>query len=383
MVIHAHHSPNPIAGDTKRVINIDRDVAGLLSADIVEVEYYSLRSYKYVHSQGRFVLSPNVKKKYYVPNIEHLGLLNDFWCSLVISFLFIKYKPQYYIEEWKLPRRLLNIRKIFSKTTTLLLDLHGAAPEEYKYTTGKTNSSLEMNEAYSVMVADKIICQSDEMKRHLVMKHSCNSDKITIYRCGVDTSVFYYADSLRERVRSNLGIKANEIVFVYSGGMHKWQKIEEALKYYRTFHAKYNDSKMLILTKDTNVLDQIIKNEKIEDIRDSMIVRSLAYTEVPAFLCAADVSFLIRDNVVMNAVASPTKLAEYMACGLPVISTSVAQKWVTEDGLKYIIDYEITDIDQLHLMLAGFDKSSISNYSANTLSLEIDKNIIKDFFSKA
>jgi hypothetical protein len=48
---------------------------------------------------------------------------------------------------------------------------------------------------------------------------------------------------------------------------------------------------------------------------------------VPAHLNAADIGFLIRDDCVVNRVASPTKLGEYLSCGLPVIVGSVSLLW--------------------------------------------------------
>ena len=81
MVIHAHHSQSPISGEMKRIMNIDTDVAGILSDEIVEIEFYSFRAYRYVHTNGQFKISDKIVRKYYIPNIEHLGRLNRLYCS--------------------------------------------------------------------------------------------------------------------------------------------------------------------------------------------------------------------------------------------------------------------------------------------------------------
>lgn len=382
MVIHAHHSQSPVSGEMKRIINIDTDVAGILSDKIVEIEFYSLKAYKYVHKEGLFKLSDKVIKKYYVPNIEHLGFLNNLYCSFVIAFICKKFRPTHYIEEWKFPKGLKSLRNYFFKKTQLVLDLHGAAPEEYLYLHGTSSCVLENSEAYSVSIADKIICQSDKMKCHLVEKYGYKLDDICVFRCGVDINVFGINDSARLAIRKSLNIADNDIVFVYAGGMHKWQNVGKALKYYLDFNSKYANSKMLVLTNDIEGLNQIIDEERLDGICSSLLVKSLPYSEVASYLNAADVSFLIRDNVVMNAVASPTKLAEYMACGLPVISTFVAQNWVSEEGMSYVFDYENTSIYDLKNLLSSIDRERIGEYSATTLSLTIDRQTAKEFFGK-
>lgn len=382
MVIHAHHSQSPISGEMKRIMNINTDVAGILSDEIVEIEFYSFRAYRYVHTNGQFKISNKIVRKYYIPNIEHLGILNSLYCSIIIACLCIKYKPSHYIEEWKFPIGLQRLRNLFFSRTQLVIDIHGAAPEEYLYSNGTVNSQLERSEQYSVTIADTIICQSDEMKRHLIHKYGCNQDKICVYRCGVDTNIFKLSDIDRKLIRKQLGIEDGITLFVYSGGMHKWQKIGTTLRYFLNYHYQYPDSKMLVLTKDNDGLNQIIENEGLSDVTTEIIVRSLPYNQVSAYLNAADVSFLIRDNVIMNAVASPTKLAEYMVCGLPVISSSVAKKWVTPSGLPYIIDYENTSIEQLHTILLSVDRRSINKYSVDTLSLDIDKQNVKFYFNR-
>lgn len=380
MVIHAHHCQNPISGEMKRVINIDIDVVGILSNEVIEIEFYSFRAYKYVSKEGRFTLSPKIVRKYCIPRIAHLGIWDNFYRSIIVAYLCIKYKPTHYIEEWTLPVGLKTLRKLFFKTTQLILDIHGAAPEEALYSTGVVNHSLENSEKNSVKIADKIVCQSDEMKRHLVRKHNCTESNICVFRCGVDTNIFKYKEHDRLRIRKELQVADNELLFVYSGGMHKWQKVETALKYFMTYHNMYVNSKILVLTKDNEGLNRIVENEKLANIIPHLIVKSLPYNEVSSYLSASDVSFLIRDNVVMNAVASPTKLAEYMACGLPVISTSVAEKWVTLEGMNYIIDVENTAPEDLHSIMMTVDKNVISSYSQNTLSLSIDRKSAKDFF---
>lgn len=380
MVIHAHHSQSLGSGEMKRIININIDIAGIITEKIVEVEFYSFRDYKYVHTEGQFKLSNKVFKKYYIPNIARLGILNSLYCSLVISFLCIRFKPTHYIEEWTLPLGLRKLRNLLFRGTQLILDIHGAAPEEAFYSTGIVHKNLENSEYHSISIADYIVCQSDEMKRHLIKKYGCDENCICVYRCGVDTNVFNLNEANRILIRKQLKLSEDDKLFVYSGGVHKWQKVSVALKYFQNYHTRYPSSKMLVLTKDVEGFYKIINDERLENLSPDLIVKSLPYNEVPLYLNASDISFLIRDDVLMNAVASPTKLAEYMACGLPVISSRVAVNWLTPEGMNYVINFENTGVEKLHTILSSIDRKLISNYSINTLSLAIDRARVKQFF---
>ena len=103
MIIHCHYSTNPISGEMKRIMNINNDVAAMLSPSIIEAEFFSVRQWKYVKKFGQFTLSDKVVKKYYVPIIPSLRFINDWYQILVMSFLMLCYSPTHIISEWYFP----------------------------------------------------------------------------------------------------------------------------------------------------------------------------------------------------------------------------------------------------------------------------------------
>lgn len=380
MVIHCHHSHSPISGEMKRIININNDVMSFIDSKIIEVEFYSIRYFNYVRKSGRFTLSNHVFKKYYIPNVPRLGFLNDLYRLLILLILFIKYRPTCYLEEWSLPKGFKVLRLLFKKCK-IGLDLHGAAPEEYQYLHNSNSALLEKSESHSISLADFIICQSDAMKAHLISKYSI-STPIGVYRCAVDTKVFVYNHEDRSNIRHDLGYAENNIVFVYSGGMHAWQKVEDAIIHFSNFYDYNSDARFLVLTKDVYGFKSILEKIGKADLSHAISVLSLSYNEVPKYLCAADVAFLLRDNHIMNAVASPTKLAEYLSCGLPVLSTDVSKNWIDKEGLKYIyiIDDRIcNDPIKIFDFVSQISRTSISEYANNNFSLATDRTKIRNF----
>lgn len=60
-------------------------------------------------------------------------------------------------------------------------------------------------------------------------KYSVNKERIFVYKCGVNTNMFKLEADKKSVIRKQLGISDNSFVFVYVGGLMKWQKIEESL----------------------------------------------------------------------------------------------------------------------------------------------------------
>lgn len=83
-------------------------------------------------------------------------------------------------------------------------------------------------------------------------------------------------------------------------------------------------------------------------------------------------------------MASPTKLAEYLSCGLPVISSTVSKYWVNNDGMKYILSIDDADslldnLDVITNFILDSPREQISEYAKQYLSLDIDRTNFKKF----
>ncbi|HMN26229.1 MAG TPA: glycosyltransferase [Ignavibacteriaceae bacterium] len=73
----------------------------------------------------------------------------------------------------------------------------------------------------------------------------------------------------------------------------------------------------------------------------NIINRFVSYSEIPAYLNAADAAIIWRDKSIVNKVASPVKFSEYVCCGLPVIANNTVDmisEYLTEFDCGIIID---------------------------------------------
>lgn len=386
MVVHVHTCPFVNGGDTRRVKNIDNYVVPKLSdLGSVEVFIYSIWRFWQFKKLPKFRLSENVKDKYEIPLLFNFAPLFNFISSLLVAFICMKYRAEYVIGEFSTSYRMLKLVKLFSPKTKIIIDVHGAVADEKKYVNAELSDieyeKIKQLEVDSFEHADYIICQSDEMKRYISSLANVNLDKVAVYKCGVDVNLFRIDLEVRNNIRRELGLDGY-LTFIYVGGMHAWQKMDSTLKIFDKFHQKYINSKFIVLTADQDVFFSIVNRENLTHLLPYIILKKVSYEEVPNYLNASDVAFLLRDDVIMNAVASPTKLAEYLACGLPVISNSVSKKWIKEEAYPFVLCADIErNLSESILKLSQHDNANlIRQYAVNNLSIEIDERNIDSIF---
>jgi glycosyltransferase involved in cell wall biosynthesis len=139
--------------------------------------------------------------------------------------------------------------------------------------------------------------------------------------CPVPEDKFFFDINIRRTKREELGFNDEDVVFIYSGSMTRYQGIEILVQNLRSILSNSN-AKILILTTDLKKAKEFFKN--IDPNR--LLITSCAYEEMNSYYCASDVGILLRQKRLLNWVASPTKFGEYCLTGLSVLhNASVAQ----------------------------------------------------------
>ncbi|MCO6482375.1 MAG: hypothetical protein J5I62_06235 [Flavobacteriales bacterium] len=114
--------------------------------------------------------------------------------------------------------------------------------------------------------------------------------------------------------RQSLGFAPDDVVLAYAGSAAGWQSFSLLERSVSAILAMQPRVKVLFLSPPDPAIEALVANWLGRALR--MWVKP---AEVHGVLNACDHALLVREDTVTNRVASPTKFAEYLACGLPVI----------------------------------------------------------------
>jgi glycosyltransferase involved in cell wall biosynthesis len=386
MIFHIHFSCDLNTGDYRRVKNLENDFSRKMDSKTLEIVFCPIFNWLPYLFRNRVKLGDNVVRKFVFPQMPYgerfiISYFKDFYMSFMVFILVLIFRPNAILGEYTTSVNCLNLVNFIFPKVKLFIDIHGDIYEEYVCLNSKSNpyfkKRIEFMEKRILKICDLVIVQSHVMKKRLIYKYKTSEvnvdfDKIIVYKCGVDTDSFPFSEFYRNQLRKELKVNLDEILFVYSGSLHKWQNIDTCINVFEKFYKYKPNSKFLILTNEIFKLKKVLLKYNKRDFVQNILFKEVNHSVVFQYLSAADIGFLIREDNIMNAVAFPTKLAEYFSCGLPVISSRVAQNWV-EDS-KFILEYDSPQIvSNINRVALGLDRMEISYFAESYLSLESDR----------
>lgn len=177
---------------------------------------------------------------------------------------------------------------------------------------------IRRTEGIACRRADRVLCVSHALRDALEARHPGTADKTDVVPCGHDAERFRLDPAARTAWRARLGL-TDRFVVCFAGALAAWQLPEQAVRLGVLARRIRPDAHLLLLTPEVDRGLALLRAAGLGS--DAASVRSAPHDDMPGLLNAADVGLLLRRRDAVNAAASPTKLAEYLACGLPVIVT--------------------------------------------------------------
>lgn len=109
-------------------------------------------------------------------------------------------------------------------------------------------------------------------------------------------------------------------VFCYAGGMQPWQGFEDIVKLYKQIEGIRPDVYLKVYSKDIERAKKIIDQANLKHYSIDCVPQE----QMDAELSGCKFGFIIREDNVINNVATPTKLATYLGNGvIPIYSSTV------------------------------------------------------------
>ncbi len=167
----------------------------------------------------------------------------------------------------------------------------------------------------SVQGADRLFCVSERLRELLVSQHGAPRERIDVFHCLADGERFRVDPRLREEVRLREGLTDKEVL-IFPGSVGLWHHLDATLALVKRLMRDRPTLHFVALTPQTEAMQ---KQLEAALPKGRFRVLRATHDEVPGWLNAADAALLLRAQHPVNAVAAPTKFAEYVLCGLPTL----------------------------------------------------------------
>lgn len=135
--------------------------------------------------------------------------------------------------------------------------------------------------------------------------------------CCADLTRFKFDAAERERVRHELNA-GGDFVLAYSGSIDGWYLTEEMADFFAALLRENGRAHFLWLTPGSHERVASLMSER-GVAPERFTVRGVRSPEVASYLSASDAAIAFIKPCFSKLASSPTKTAEYLACGLPVV----------------------------------------------------------------
>ncbi len=168
--------------------------------------------------------------------------------------------------------------------------------------------------------SDKIIVLTNKSKLDLLNKFKINIKNIYVIPCCADFNFFKrLSSSEKQLAKKKLNINPNNQVICYLGSLGTWYMLDEMIEFFNHLSLINKNLNFLIISNDIN--DDIInlinnKNKK----NNKIILINSERVKLPKLLGCADITISFIKPYYSKIASSPTKYAESLAMGIPVIS---------------------------------------------------------------
>ncbi|MBN1216002.1 MAG: glycosyltransferase [Candidatus Lokiarchaeota archaeon] len=147
--------------------------------------------------------------------------------------------------------------------------------------------------------------------------------KVKIIANVPDTNIFFFNENNRNKIRNDLKIPNNTIVFSFIGFMAEFRGLEEMVQASKILSKENNNFKILIIGKGPKK-QEIMRRIEVNGLKEFFIIKDfIELNSVPQYLSASDVVFILYNpDKLNNWYGVPNKLFEAMACERAVIGSN-------------------------------------------------------------
>ena len=259
-------------------------------------------------------------------------------------------------------------KKLNSK---MIFDMRGWFAEE-KVESGAWSSSVykpifnyfKKEEKKYIEKSDYTVSLTEAGKNYILKSFRINVNNIGVIPTCTDLNQFKFDTNNRKLIRKELNIKDSTKVLIHSGGLGGHYKASKFIQLYKEFKKHFDDTVFLVLSKDGIGLD-------LAELKKEIIVTSAHYTEVQKYLSAADYGLIYYPNTFSVIGRSPTKLGEYLGCGVfPIGPQYCGDLELQAKTLELPISLYKDDLN-MNIIDKKYDKEKLREKAYKIMDLEL------------
>ena len=174
-----------------------------------------------------------------------------------------------------------------------------------------------------ILNADHIISLTNNAKEEIksweITKNRIS--EISVIPCCADLNHFKYDNISTQHInnfRLKLNLRPNDFVLTYLGSIGSWYLLEEMLDFFKILLKTKPNAKFLFITKDSP--ESVLKTVRLKRISEkSILITPSEREELPSLLSLSTASVFFIAPSYSKKASSPTKMAELLAMGIPII----------------------------------------------------------------
>lgn len=242
--------------------------------------------------------------------------------KLLVALLMIACKRIYCHSVWQVKTKFFKLPGV-----KVYVDVHGIVPEEEtlygRYEAAQMYGDIEEQ---TVQKAECLICVTNKIKEHLQEKYGKKFKAKTIIMPIFDSSLSKYDINVP---KEKPFIKDKPVV-IYAGGIMKWQKIELMQE---SINKCIDNANFMVYCPNPKEFWETWKYPKYKNLE----VGSKSYQDLcKDVYIKAHYGYVLRDDIAVNNVACPTKIADYFKYRIvPIVKSPKIGDFI-DLGMQYI-----------------------------------------------
>jgi len=183
------------------------------------------------------------------------------------------------------------------------------------------------SEQYVFRNSDRVLALTPKLKEYAISL-GADPSKVEVLLPGLNTNLFKPEGSAKgrlteksRRLLDSLGFKPDDRIIVFIGTFFDFSGVDDVLENFVQIKKAIPDAKLLYVGDGPlrNKLDEFISKNGLEN--DVKITGFVDFKMVSSYINLAQVGIIPFKLWDVTAEIMPTKILQYLACGLPVVST--------------------------------------------------------------